>query len=138
MLYLVSDDGLTFADHPSHRTRKRPRHPVQAFDSIASSSISLLPADAVPTEYAAEPNKLVTPVTHGTLIPSPLPQPAPLTWESYLLSLPAWEQFLLSAITIPDRPLLFHCLRTAAQLYLASDGSAANCKGSLAWFGPRY
>jgi hypothetical protein len=46
-----------------------------------------------------------------------------------LASLPAWEQFLLGDVTILDRALLFQSLRIAAQLYLASDGGAADCKG---------
>jgi hypothetical protein len=38
---------------------------------------------------------------------------------------------LLSNVRIPDKALLLQCLRTTAHLWLASDGGAADCKGSF-------
>jgi hypothetical protein len=129
-LFIAGDDG-TFRVHPSQRTRRRPKHPVKAFTDTHSATARSLPADAVPVDLRHEPNKLVIPLAVIGIVPSPDPAFPPLQWTDYVASLPQWEQFLLSNVVIPDRPLLLHCLRTNPTLYLAADGGAAECKGSF-------
>jgi cytochrome b len=80
-----------------------------------------------------EPNQLVIPALLSSLPPSPVATSPPLHWDDYVASLPKWEQFLLQHVTICDRTLLFHSLRTASQLFLASDGGAADLKGSFGY-----
>jgi hypothetical protein len=130
-LFCVATDGTTFAQHPSRKTRRRPKHPVRAFDPTASSTTSTLPSNAVPVDVSEEPYKLVIPHFISGIVPDPVPQPSPLTWAEYFVTLPAWERFLLQNVTILDRDLLFVSLRTADKIYLASDGGAENCKGSF-------
>jgi hypothetical protein len=114
--YLVSASGTSFDIHVSKKARRRPRNPVWAFSDTPTDHVPLLPPDAVRADYAIKPNKLVIP-------PS-------LTWADYASSLPPWEQFLCRHVIILERALLFDCLRHSGHLFLASDGSAADCKGS--------
>jgi hypothetical protein len=130
-LYCVSDDGQTFDHHSRRQARKRPLHLVRAFDTSASGNMSALPSDAVPVDVDDEPNKLVFSDVLVTVVPDPAPPPSPSTWGAYVSLLPAWERFLLLHVTICDRNLLFESLRSSDQLYLASDGGAADCHGSF-------
>jgi hypothetical protein len=132
-LYVVSADGVAFDIHASRRTRRRPKHPVLAFSSRPCGQCPTLPPDAVPADYAPEPNKLVIPPVISQIQPPPAPEMPPLTWDDYVSSLPRWEQFLCRHVIILDRTLLSDCLRHAAHLCLASDGGAADCQGSYGY-----
>jgi hypothetical protein len=55
----------------------------------------------------------------------------PVTWPDYIMSLSAWEQELLGSVTFIDRHDLLVALHSEALLYLASDGGAANQRGSF-------
>jgi hypothetical protein len=92
---------------------------------------STLPADSVPVGYHDEPNKYVIPYTVSTLTPDPLPKLPPYTWQDYLATLPEWEQDLLRSTQFVDRRQLLSSLRNDANLFMASDGGAANKRGSF-------
>jgi hypothetical protein len=91
----------------------------------------LLPPHAVPVDCRIESNKVVIPSRLGTLATSPATPAPPSRWHDYLESLPSWERFLFQHIVIPDKALLLECLRTSVHLCLASDGGAADSKGSF-------
>jgi hypothetical protein len=129
-LYVVSADGISFDIHASRRIHRRPKHPVLAFSSRRCGQCPMLPEDAAPADYATEPNKLVIPPVISQIRPPPAPVLPPLSWNNYVRSLPPWEQFLFRHVTVLNRTLLFDRLRNAAHICLASDGGAANCKGS--------
>jgi hypothetical protein len=97
-LLLLSDDATTFMQHPSLKTRHRPRHPVRAFSTACSDNGMPTPPDAAPVDYSVEPNKYTIPVTIATLTPF-LPVAAPtVTWPHYITNIPTWKQTLLEDI----------------------------------------
>jgi hypothetical protein len=129
-LFVATDDG-SFDRHPALRTRRRPKHPVKAFRLRPTATDVALPKDAVPVEHAYEPNKIVTPVSVSPALPPNPPVPSPTRWPEYLASLPIWEKTLLTHVTFVDKSRLLAALRTNGRLNLASDGGAADLKGSF-------
>jgi hypothetical protein len=129
-LFMVTNEGR-FAKHPALKTNRRPKHPVKAFADQSKANFAVLPPDAVPAKHHHEPNKLVIPFSVATLATVP-PQPPPATrWPNYLTSLPYWELMLLQHATFVNKPGLLEALRVARHLFLASDGGAADSKGSF-------
>jgi hypothetical protein len=127
---MITNDGR-FTKHPALKTRQRPKHPVKALASPPEASFTVLPPVAMPTEHHHEPNKLVIPFSVATLAAVP-PQPPPAArWPDYLASLPHWELTLLQHATFVSKPGLLEALRVAQHLFLASDGGAADSKGSF-------
>jgi hypothetical protein len=113
------------------KIRRRPKHPVRAFRSAAPESVTAIPADATPVDHDFEPNKIVSPYHHTSILPACPPALAPLRWADYIISLPSWETTLLTSVTFVDKTLLLCALRHDPHLYLASDGGAADKKGSF-------
>jgi hypothetical protein len=66
----------------------------------------------------------------STLTTPPLLAPSPSTWLTYVATLPEWENALLHSVAFVDQRKLLDSLRSATLLYLASDGGAADSKGS--------
>jgi hypothetical protein len=130
-LLLLSNDVTTFTQHPSLKTRSRPRHPVSAFSTTHSNEVMPTPPDAVPVDYSVEPNKYTIPVTIATLTPFPPHAAPPVLWPHYVTTLPPWEQTLLEDATFVERRQLIASLRSAATLFLASDGGASDRRGSF-------
>jgi hypothetical protein len=85
----------------------------------------------VPVDHDFEPNTIVFPDHHTSIIPANPAAPAPLRWDDYVNSLPSWETTLLATVTFVDKTLLLRALRTDPHLFLASDGGAADKKGSF-------
>jgi hypothetical protein len=92
---------------------------------------TFIPDDAIPVDYATEPNKYTIPATLSALAPTLLPTPTPITWTEYLKTLPGWEQTLLANVTFVNRRQLFEALQNPQVLFLASDGGAAHRRGSF-------
>jgi hypothetical protein len=131
ILFILSDDSVTFTLHPAKPIRRRPKHPVRAFTLEPSSTTRSLPAAAVPVDVEQEHNQYVIPsVVSSIMDPPPVPL-TPNTWQDYLSSLPQWEQELIADSTIVERRLLFQALRPDHLIYLASDGGAADRRGSF-------
>jgi hypothetical protein len=80
-----------YSRHAALKTRRRPKHPVQAFKQVPTAQGLHLPADALPVEHSFEPNKIVIPVSISTVIPQTTPVPPPARWQDYVDSLPVWE-----------------------------------------------
>jgi hypothetical protein len=77
-------------------------------------------------DYQSEPNKYVIPYTVSTLAPEPLPPLPTYTWKQYVAALPEWENDVLSSVNFVDRRRLLTALRNDANLFMVSDGGAAN------------
>jgi hypothetical protein len=110
-LFLVAEADATYTCHPARNIRRRPKHPVRAFDDNHSSHVTTLPVDAVPVDCTEEPDKIVIPVSVPSLAPSAEPPPYAATWTAYVATLPSWEQDLLASITFVDRRSLLVALR---------------------------
>jgi hypothetical protein len=129
--FLLSADDKTFTAHLAKTPRRRPKNPVRAFAADPDCCVTTLPKDSIPVDCKVEPNKFVFPDRISVIIPPPALPPPPATWKTYVDTLPAWETTLLRSSAFVDRRLLLEQLRTAPRLYLASDGGAANNKGSF-------
>jgi hypothetical protein len=130
-LFLLSADDKTFTAHLAKTPRRRPKNPVRAFSADSDHCVTTLPTDSIPVDCKAESNKFVFPDRISVIAPQPaLPSP-PATWTTYVDTLSAWETSLLRSGSFVDRRQLFEQLRSAPHLYLASDGGAANHKGSF-------
>jgi hypothetical protein len=102
-----------------------------AFAGQPDDTVAVLPPDAVPAEHHHEQKKLVIPFSVATFA-TVRPQPTPAArWPNYLASFPHWELKLLHHATFVNKIGLLGALRGARHLFLASDGGAADSKGSF-------
>jgi hypothetical protein len=130
-LFLASEEEATFTCHHARKICRRPKHPVRAFSEVPSTSVTTLPDNVVPVNCSPEPHKLVIPVVVPSLSPTPEPPPYAATWTAYVATLPAWEQVLLSPVSLVDRHSLLLALRSEDLLLLALDGGAADLIASF-------
>jgi hypothetical protein len=91
-LFVLLDDNRSFSLHPPRRNRQRPKNPVRAFSIDSVATVTVLPPNAIPVDCRQEPNKYVIPETLPTLMPDHHTEPPATTWDSYLWTLPLWDQ----------------------------------------------
>jgi hypothetical protein len=122
---------VTFNKHLAKKNRRRPKHPIRAFDTSPDATAETLPNDAIPVDSWSEPNKIVIPALVTGIVGAPAPPRSPSTWGGYLRTLSKWEQDLLVSVRILDRSQLLTALRQEDLLFLASDGGARDKKASF-------